>query len=65
MSDEGYIALRALVNIARNEQIRCFSNLKRIMIQRGFKSEHIAEAITTWRSYEDGKKYGSSDTTLA
>jgi hypothetical protein len=65
VSDEGYVALRALVNIARNEQIRCLSTLKRVMIQRGFQSEHITEAITTWRSYEESKKYGSSDTALA
>lgn len=61
MSEDGYIALRALVNIARNEQIRCLSTLRRVMIQRGFESEHITEAIIEWRSYEDKKKYGISD----
>ncbi len=62
MSEDGYIALRALVTIARNEQIHCLSTLKRIMVQRGFHAEHISEAITEWKQYEDRKKYGSSGT---
>lgn len=61
MTDEAYIALRALLNIARNQQIRSLSTLKRIMIQSGYQPEHIAEAISHWQQYEDKKQYGISD----
>ena len=61
MTEQGLEALRALVNVARNQQIRCLSTLKRVMVQQGFEPDHITEAITEWARYEDRKKYGSGN----
>ncbi|CAH2910822.1 MAG: hypothetical protein CPSOU_1857 [uncultured Paraburkholderia sp.] len=56
MSDETYQALRAAVNIARFDQIRCVSTPKRLLIQRGHAPEHVYEAVQAWAEYEKGKR---------
>lgn len=62
MNDQSFDALRAAIAIARDQNIRCLSTLKRILIQSGFAEQHITEAIAMWRSYEDVKRYGSRST---
>lgn len=56
MTDEVYQALRAAVNLARYEHVRCVSTLKRLLIQRGHAPEHANEAIQTWANYEKDKR---------
>ena len=56
MSDETYQALRAAINIARFEQVRCVSTLKRLLIQRGYEPDHVHEAVQAWANYEKGKQ---------
>ncbi|MDR6389154.1 hypothetical protein [Paraburkholderia phenoliruptrix] len=56
MSDETYQALQAAINIARFEQVRCVSTLKRLLIQRGHEPDHVHEAVHAWANYEKGKQ---------
>lgn len=63
MTDQSFDALRSAIGLARDQNIRCLSTLKRILVQKGFSEEHIGEAIATWRSYEDVRRYGNSNKT--
>jgi hypothetical protein len=56
MTDQGYLALCAMINMARFDQIKCVSTLKRVMTQRGYQPEHIAEALGAWAKHEWGKR---------
>ncbi|MDR6421348.1 hypothetical protein J2801_003636 [Paraburkholderia phenoliruptrix] len=56
MTDAVYQALRAAVNIARYEQVRCVSTLKRLLIQRGHAPDDANEAIQAWVNYERSKQ---------
>ncbi|WP_430229616.1 hypothetical protein [Paraburkholderia tropica] len=51
MTEQGFHTLCAMINMARFEQIRCLSTLKRRLVQQGYAQEHIAEAIQAWAKY--------------
>lgn len=56
MTDQGYLVLRAMIDLARSKQIRCLSTLKRLMVQHGYQQEHIDEAVEQWAKYERAKR---------
>jgi hypothetical protein len=56
VTDNVYQALRAAVNLARFEQIRCVSTLKRLLIQLGHAPEDASAALQAWANYEKEKR---------
>jgi hypothetical protein len=56
MTEDAYQALRAAVNLARNEQVRNVAALKSRLRQMGHSDEAATEAIKTWADYERLKR---------
>jgi hypothetical protein len=44
-------ALRALVNVARNEQIKSVDKLKRKVISLGYHPDDVAAAVKYWTKW--------------
>ena len=51
MTNLGFEALRAAVNIAKDRQVQTIKALRRALKDRGFGEEAITEAFTTWKQH--------------
>ncbi|MEK6418466.1 MAG: hypothetical protein V4801_02600 [Burkholderia gladioli] len=52
MNEEVFNALKALVNVSRNENIRTLKACKERALQMGHAEPEIDEAVAYWANYE-------------
>ncbi|HKS67552.1 MAG TPA: hypothetical protein VJR26_09970 [Candidatus Acidoferrales bacterium] len=55
MSDAGFHALRAAINLARFDGIKSLSTIKEKLAQNGHTPEAVEEAVKYWANYEVSK----------